>query len=59
MGGEKDKSLGGEASRELATRIPGAELRMYPQWGHSLYEEYKDFLPTVMEFLENDQLKKR
>ena len=57
MGGGQDRALGGEASREIAARIPGAVLKMYPQYGHSLYEEYKDFLPTVMEFLEIDQLK--
>ncbi len=51
MGGEQDKSLGGDASREIAERIPGAELKIYPQWGHGLYEEAKDFLPTVTEFL--------
>lgn len=51
IGGEQDHSLGAEASRELASRIPGAQLKMYPQWGHGLYEEAKDFLPTVMEFL--------
>ncbi len=53
MGGERDNCLGAEASRELASRIPGAILKMYPQWGHGLYEEAKDFLPAVMEFLEN------
>ena len=51
MGGERDNSLGGNASREIAARIPGATLKMYPQWGHGLYEEEKDFLGTVMEFL--------
>jgi len=51
LGGEQDKSLGSEASREIASRIPGAELKLYPQWGHGLYEEAKDFLPTVVEFL--------
>ena len=55
IGGEQDKSLGGEASRELAARIPGASLKMYPQWGHGLYEEAKDFLPAVMEFLGKEQ----
>ena len=52
IGGQQDHALGGEASREIASRIPGAKLKMYPQWGHGLYEEAKDFLPTVMEFLE-------
>ena len=51
IGGEQDHSLGGEASREIASRIPGAGLKMYSQWGHGLYEEAKDFLPTVVEFL--------
>ena len=51
IGGEKDNSLGGEASRELASRIPGARLKMYPQWGHGLYEEAADFLQAVTEFL--------
>ena len=52
IGGELDRALGGEASRELAARIPGAQLKMYPQWGHGLYEEAIDFLPTVRSFLE-------
>ena len=57
MGGRLDRALGGEASREIAARIPGAVLKMYPQYGHSLYDEYKDFLQTVMDFLNIDQLK--
>ena len=52
IGGELDRALGGEASRELAARIPGAQLKMYPQWGHGLYEEAIDFLPAVRSFLE-------
>jgi len=52
IGGDQDRSLGGEASREMAARIPGAKLKMYPQWGHGLYEEAKDFLRVVTEFLE-------
>ena len=52
IGGEQDQSLGAEASRELAARIPGARLKMYRQWGHGLYEEAKDFLPVIREFLE-------
>ena len=51
IGGERDKALGGQASRELAARIPGAELRMYDQWGHGLYEEEKTFNGTVLSFL--------
>lgn len=43
IGGEKDITLGGDASKEIAGIIPGAELRMYEQWGHGLCEEAKDF----------------
>ncbi len=51
IGGEQDHCLTGEASREIAARIPGAKLKMYPQWGHGLYEEAKDFYDTVLDFL--------
>jgi len=51
IGGEQDKALGGEASKEIATAIPGAELRMYAQWGHGLYEEVKGFNQVVLDFL--------
>ena len=57
IGGELDNSLGAEASREIAGQIRGAELKMYPQWGHGLYEEAGDFLQTVMEFLKKDLAK--
>lgn len=51
IGGEKDLALGGDASREIAARIPGAQLRMYHKWGHGVYEEAKDFNRTVLDFL--------
>jgi len=51
IGGEEDLCLGAEASRELAARIPGAQLKMYPGLGHGLYEEAPDFQQTVLEFL--------
>ena len=51
IGGGKDNVLGGDASREIAAQIPGAELRMYQQWGHGLYEEAKDFNQMVLNFL--------
>ena len=54
IGGGKDNSLGGDASREIAGQTPGAQLKMYPQWGHGLYEEAGDFLPTITDFLERD-----
>lgn len=51
IGGEKDLALGGDASREIAANIPDAELLMYEQWGHGLYEEAKDFNRVVLRFL--------
>ena len=51
VGGERDLSLGGDASWEIAAWISGAELKMYAQWGHGLYEEAPDFRKTVLEFL--------
>lgn len=52
VGGEQDKALGGDPSREIAARIPGAQLRMYEQWGHGLYEEAKDFNGMILTFLQ-------
>ena len=51
IGGWKDEALGGEASLEIVRRIPGAELKMYHQWGHGLYEEARDFNQVVRDFL--------
>ena len=51
IGGEKDNALGGDASREIAAGIPGAELRMYGQLGHGLYEEARDFNQLVRSYL--------
>lgn len=51
IGGERDQSLGGDASREIAAAIPGAVLKMYPDGGHALYEEEKDYVRVVLEFL--------
>lgn len=52
IGGELDRTVGGKASRELAEKIPNAELKMYEQYGHALYEEAKDFNQVVLEFLQ-------
>jgi len=51
VGGRRDQALGGEASEEIAGRIPGARLKMYESWGHGLYEEAKDFNHLVLDFL--------
>ena len=54
IGGEQDQALGAEASREMAAAIPGAQLKMYPEWGHGLYEEAGDFNRIVLDFLNGD-----
>ena len=51
IGGAQDKALGGDTSREIASVIPGAKLKMYPQWGHGVYEEAPDFNNTLLNFL--------
>lgn len=51
IGGEQDRTLGADPSREIAAAIPGAQLKMYAEWGHGLYEEAKDFLQVVLSFL--------
>ena len=51
IGGGKDKALGFEASRKLAEIIPNANLHSYPDLGHGLYEEAKDFQRVVFNFL--------
>lgn len=56
IGGEKDLALGGDASREIADRIPDAALRMYPQWGHGLYEEAADFNSAALAFLNEEKI---
>jgi len=51
IGGGQDRTLGSEASKEIAGQVPNAQLKIYEQWGHGLYEEEKTFLPTVLAFL--------
>lgn len=51
LGGELDITLGPDASRVLADRIPSAELYMYQEYGHGLYDEAKDFEQRVHAFL--------
>ncbi len=50
IGGEEDRIVTGEASREIAEHIPVCALHMYPGLGHGLYEEAPDFLTRVAAF---------
>lgn len=51
IGGDDDKIVTGEASIEIAEKIPGSELFMYEGLGHGLYEEAKDFHKRMKKFL--------
>ncbi|NLA92087.1 MAG: alpha/beta hydrolase [Spirochaetales bacterium] len=50
IGAEEDKVLGVEASKEMAERIGGSELKIYPGYGHGLYEEGRGFNQEVLDF---------
>ena len=50
IGGTEDKIVTGQASVEIAERIPGCRLHMYEGLSHGLYEEAKDYLTIVKEF---------
>lgn len=50
IGGTDDKIVTGEASKEIAEKIPGSTLLMYEGLGHGLYEEANDFIHRIAEF---------
>lgn len=50
LGGEDDKIVSAEASREMAKRL-ACEIYMYEGLGHSAYEEAKDFNQRMKSFL--------
>ena len=50
LGGAEDRIVGAEASREIAGRIPGAALYIFPGLGHGLYEETKDWSGRILNF---------
>lgn len=51
IGGEQDNTLGIQPSLDMAAQIPNARLKIYPQWGHGVYEEAPDFNKTILQFL--------
>ncbi len=50
IGGKEDRIVTGQASREIAERIPDCRLYLYDGLGHGLYEEAPDFLRRVSDF---------
>ena len=51
--GDQDKMVPSSNSYDLAQRIPGAQLLIYPDAGHGgIFQNYADFVPKVLSFLE-------
>ena len=50
IGGGKDRTVGPDAAGELAAKIKGSELLIYPEYGHGLYDQAKDFNQKVYDF---------
>jgi len=53
IGGELDQIVSPGASLEIAKKIPGCQLYMYPQYGHALYEEAEDFTARIDAFFDH------
>lgn len=51
IGGQLDQIVGVAASCELAKAIKGSKLYIYRNYGHTVYEEAKDFNRRIMYFL--------
>lgn len=51
IGGKKDNIVGVQASYEIHEKVKNSELYIYEDYGHSLYEEAKDFNKRVYDFL--------
>ncbi|MBR2049001.1 MAG: alpha/beta hydrolase [Oscillospiraceae bacterium] len=56
VAGGRDHCLGEEGSRTMASRIPGAVLKYYPEQGHGLYEEEKTFTGVILAFLKGEPI---
>lgn len=59
IGGKEDRIVTGQASVEIAEKIPNCKLYLYDGLGHGLYEEAPDFLPRVSSFFRSAGKKKR
>ena len=51
IGGDDDKVVGENSSNEMAQFIKGSQVKIYNGYGHSTYEEAKDFNHRVLQFL--------
>jgi len=52
--GDNDVMVASSHSEDLARRIPGAKLAIYPDSGHGgVFQYHREFVPAVLEFLES------
>ena len=51
IGAADDRILTADASREIAAALPNAELYIYENYGHAVYDEAPDYRPRIKEFL--------
>lgn len=51
IAGGEDKTIGTEAAYEIYERIPHCTFGYYPDYGHAVYEEAKDFNERVYHWL--------
>ena len=54
LGGKQDQILGAAGSVRLAQSISGAQLYLYENFGHGLYDEDKRFQQRILEFLQKE-----
>lgn len=53
VNGDNDRMVPSALSSDLAKRIPGAELVIYPDSGHgSIFQNHENFVPIAIRFLE-------
>ena len=51
LGGAQDHTLDPNGSRLLAQGIPNSRLHLWPDYGHAVYDEAKDFDARILDFL--------
>ncbi len=54
IGGDSDRVVGKDSSKEIAKKIPDSKLILYHGLGHAAFQEAKDFNSRVLEFLSSD-----
>lgn len=53
VGAEQDNVLGVQASIEIAEKIPDAKLQIYPDYGHGIYMQSRQFHEDVLCWLQD------